>query len=593
MMKKSILAVAIATFLTGCGGVDESEPTRTETPPTNSNPTGDTTPARLDVNGPSNVNERDNATAKAVVEFTLNRDATSDLEIFYSVQSAESGSVTATPGKDFTEVENASVEITVGQRRASIEVDILGDLIDEDNETIIVSINDVQGAEVDYIKTSTFFEIIDNDPEPEVVFDIPQQIVSEKTGGIEIGLSLTSITEKVVTVPIEFTGTANEEQDFEKQFSDTIEFAPLQDKQTLALTVIDDAIPEGGESLTLTLGDITNSAAGDQDSHTVIISGQVGLNDTGVLLYSDGVNLDYQETPDGFPGQDAASGRDVTVNNPVDGFAGFAFEYLDADGNVIGEGSRDEASAEDAVCVRDRTTNLTWEIKQEQHLDLITGNDNINNTFRSDPVAYNTNFGQEHSFWRSANYQYFWYSRDEENNAGVEGAQGEALLSDLPISLNCSYQSSALEDASGIPASERLPQTLGLNRGAVRCNTSDYLREMQRASLCGFTDWRLPTLNEMKSVVVYETQTAVNGEEVSIIPSMFSRDAAIEKGNQVFSNQSNAEVQSPITRPFYFTSTPSTENDGSVWCVNTETGDTALCLKNRTGYIRGVRGGSE
>lgn len=588
MMKKSILAVAIATFLTGCGGVDESEPTRTETPPTNSNPTGDTTPARLDINGPSNVNERDNATAKAVVEFTLNRDATSDLEIFYSVQSAESGSVTATPGKDFTEVENASVEITVGQRRASIEVDILGDLIDEDNETIVVSINDVQGAEVDYIKTSTFFEIIDNDPEPEVVFDIPQQIVSEKTGGIEIGLSLTSITEKVVTVPIEFTGTANEEQDFEKQFSDTIEFAPLQDKQTLALTVIDDAIPEGGESLTLTLGDITNSAAGEQDSHTVIISGQVGLNDTGVLLYSDGVNLDYQETPDGFPGQDAASGRDVTVNNPVDGYAGFAFEYLDADGNVIGEGSRDEASAEGAVCVRDRTTNLTWEIKQEQHVDLISGDDNIRNAYGEGVNRYDSTFGQEHSFWRSANYQYFWFSRDEENNAGVEGARGEVLLGNLPISKSCAYQSSDLSSDGS-----RFSQGLGDGRGQVYCNTSDYLREMQRASLCGFTDWRLPTLNEMKSVVVYETQTAINGEEVSVIPSMFPRDAAIEKGNQVFSNQSNAEVQSPITRPFYFTSTPSTENDGSVWCVNTETGDTALCLKNRTGYIRGVRGGSE
>ncbi len=592
MMKKSILAVAIATLLTGCGGVDESEPTRTETPPTNSNPTGDTTPARLDVNGPANINERDNATAKAVVEFTLNRDATSDLEIFYSVQSAESGSVTATPGEDFSEIQNDSVQISVGQRRASIEVDILGDLIDEDDETIVVSINDVQGAEVDFIKTSTTFEIIDNDPEPEVIFDIAQQIVSEKTGAIEIGLSLTSITEKVVTVPISFSGTANEEQDFEKQFSDTIEFAPLQDMQTLALTVIDDAIPEGGESLTLALGDITNSTPGEQTSHTVIISGQVGLNDTGVLLYSDGTNLDYQASPDGFPGQDAASGRDITVSNPNDGFAGFAFEYLDADGNVIGEGSRDEASAEGAICVRDRTTNLTWEIKQEQQVDLITGNDNINNAFGQGASAYNTTFGDEHSFWRSSNYKYFWYSLDDENNAGVVGAQSEPLLTTLPISGNCAYQSSEL---AGLPlgAADKLPQELGIGRGQVRCNTSDYLREMQRASLCGFTDWRLPSLNEMKSVVVYETQTALNGEEVSVIPSMFPRDAAIEKGNEVFSDQSGANVQSTITRPFYFTSTPSTENDGSVWCVNTETGDTALCLKNRTGYIRGVRGGSE
>jgi len=592
MIKKSLLAITVAALLAGCGGVDESEPNRTEIPDNGNNPTDNPNPPRLDVNAQASVNERDNATERAVVEFTLNRDADTDLTITYSVISAESGSVTATPGSDFVEVRGGTVEISEGQRRASIDVEVLGDLIDEENETIVVSINDVAGGDVDIIKTSTTFDIVDNDPEPQVVFDIAQQIVSEKTGAIEIGMSLTSLTEKSVSVPITYSGTANEEQDFEKLFDDVVVFSPLQTDETLALNVIDDAIPEGGESLTLTLGDITNSSAGEQDSHTVIISGQVGLNDTGVIAYSDGVNLDYQEAPDGFPGQDAASGRDVTVNNPVDGFAGFAFEYLDADGNVIGEGSRTESAAEGAVCVRDRTTNLTWEIKQPQHADLISGTDNINESYRASNTDYYEDFAQEHSFWRSANYQYYWYSTDDTNNAGVLGAQGARLINSLPMSSECAYQSSDLFNLSEIPESQRLPQNLGVNRGAVSCNISDYLREMQRASLCGFTDWRLPSLNEMKSVVVYEQQSALNGEQTAVIPSMFPRDASIEMGNDVETDLSGT-VASPISRPVYLTNTPSTDNDGSVWCVNTKTGDTQLCLKNRTAYVRGVRGGAQ
>lgn len=582
MTNKTLLAVAAATILTGCG-VDKGEPTRSETPPAPPPSSGNETPIRISVEGSPQVNERDGAVAKASIEFVLNREADSDFTIIYSVASADTGTVTATPNSDFTPVQGAEIEIGQGQRRATIEVDVLGDIIDEEDESVIVSIDGVVGVSPVFTNTSYTFAIIDNDPEPQVVFDIAQQIVSEKTGAIEVGVSLTSLTERQVTVPILFSGTANEEQDFQRLFDDTLVFAPLQTSQDLALQVIDDSIPEGGESLTLTLGDITNSTPGEQDSHTVIISGQVGLNDTGVTVFSDGVNFDYQQAPDGFPGQDAESGRDVTVNNPQDGYIGFAYEYLDADGNVIGEGSRSAEAASQAVCVRDRITNLTWEIKQEENNRLLAANGAADRFRSTGAQEYNEDFGLEHSNWRSTNYQYFWFSDDSTNNAGVPGIIGETLNSTLPISLNCAYQSSELSRSTSIPHGQRLPQELGEGRGQASCSTSAYIEEMRRASVCGFTDWRMPTVNELKGVVVYEQQQTANGQRVSVIPSMFPRDAAIAMGEQ----------GSVIDRPVYLTGTPNSENDGSVWCVNTQTGDALLCRKNSTSHVRAIRGGTQ
>ena len=83
------------------------------------------------------------------------------------------------------------------------------------------------------------------------------------------------------------------------------------------------------------------------------------LNDTGITLCADATSNSLPCPVDGFPGQDAESGRDVTHNDDSDGHAGFSFTKLDENGHPL------PASADHWSCVRDNVTGLVWEVKTD------------------------------------------------------------------------------------------------------------------------------------------------------------------------------------------------------------------------------------
>lgn len=83
------------------------------------------------------------------------------------------------------------------------------------------------------------------------------------------------------------------------------------------------------------------------------------LNDTGQALFSDGFSLVTSE-PSNYPGQDAGSGRDALfaaglLAKTGTGVAGFDFTKLDAQGADL------ESEALDWACVRDNHTGLVWQ----------------------------------------------------------------------------------------------------------------------------------------------------------------------------------------------------------------------------------------
>lgn len=83
------------------------------------------------------------------------------------------------------------------------------------------------------------------------------------------------------------------------------------------------------------------------------------LNDTGITTCSNATTNGLTCPVDGFPGQDAESGRDVTHNDPSDGHAGLSFTKLDTNGNPL------PASATAWACVRDNVTGRIWEVKTD------------------------------------------------------------------------------------------------------------------------------------------------------------------------------------------------------------------------------------
>lgn len=137
------------------------------------------------------------------------------------------------------------------------------------------------------------------------------------------------------------------------------------------------------------------------------------------------------------PGQDALSGRDVTHYDESDGRAGFNFTKLDASSAPL------PSSAASWSCVRDNVTGLIWEVKSDTGLHG-----------KSD--------------------RYNWYNDDLANNGGESGHEND----DGDI-------------CHGYGEADQLSH----------CNTKAYVTRINKENYCGATDWRVPSLDELKSIV--------------------------------------------------------------------------------------------
>ncbi len=164
------------------------------------------------------------------------------------------------------------------------------------------------------------------------------------------------------------------------------------------------------------------------------------LNDTGITWCADDSDNDLSCPVTGYPGQDAEYGRDVTHNDDSDGHAGFSFTKLDAEGNPL------PASATSWSCVKDNVTGLIWEVK--------------------------TDDGGLHD----KDDLYNWYSTYPNTNGGGMG----------------------YADDDGAICYGYDP-----NDPATYCNTQAYVIRVNQAGWCGYHDWRMPTIEELRSLVDY------------------------------------------------------------------------------------------
>ncbi|MEA1048322.1 DUF1566 domain-containing protein [Lamprobacter modestohalophilus] len=163
------------------------------------------------------------------------------------------------------------------------------------------------------------------------------------------------------------------------------------------------------------------------------------INDTGIDWCADG-NTNFLDCylVGGYAGQDGGDGRDVTHNDPSDGHAGFSFTKLDDNGNDL------LADAADWSCVRDNVTGLIWEVK--------------------------TDDGGLHD----KDDRYNWYNTDPSTNGGFDG------YADDDRNICAGYES---------------------HDPASYCNTQAFVERVNQRGLCGTRDWRLPSSNELLSIV--------------------------------------------------------------------------------------------
>ena len=157
----------------------------------------------------------------------------------------------------------------------------------------------------------------------------------------------------------------------------------------------------------------------------------IPLTDTGITACGDAITNNQPCPISGFPSQDAEHGRDVEENLNSDGYAGFSYVKLDAQGHAL------PVQATDWSCVKDNVTGLVWEVKKDDY-----------------------ELHSRHAY-------YSWYNTDAATNGGNSGAQNYG-------STRCSI---------------------------TNCNSQEFVQAVNGEALCGFVDWRVPTLFELRTLV--------------------------------------------------------------------------------------------
>ena len=178
----------------------------------------------------------------------------------YTVDYAVTGG-TATRNVDYT-LADGTLTFNPGQTSKAISINIVNDGVDENDETIIVTLSNPTGGTVKLGEiTQHTYTIID--PRPSVGFDSPESSELEDAGLANIAVILSAVSTKTVTVDYAITGgTAINGVDYSLSESGVLTFNPGQTVKNLAITIVADELEENDETVILRLSNWTNAKPG-------------------------------------------------------------------------------------------------------------------------------------------------------------------------------------------------------------------------------------------------------------------------------------------------------------------------------------------
>ncbi len=172
---------------------------------------------------------------------------------------AYSVSGTATSGVDFTAL-SGTVTIPAGATTATITIPILNDVIVEGNETVIVTLTSITSGAASLgatlIATNT---VADNDS---ATVSLANTTQGAETGPVTGVMTVTQTNASSTNTVIAYTisGTATSGTDY-TALSGSVTVLAGNTTATISIAVIDDAVLDAGETVTITLSSITSGQA--------------------------------------------------------------------------------------------------------------------------------------------------------------------------------------------------------------------------------------------------------------------------------------------------------------------------------------------
>lgn len=192
-------------------------------------------------------------------------DATNPTTVDYTVTS---GTATGS-GTDFT-LASGTATILANESTTTISLSIVNDDIDEDDETLVISLTSPTNANVGSNSSFTY-TIQDNDDPPTVAFTQSSLSVNEDTGTVSINVELSAASSKAISLSYALgSGTATSGVDFNMSGS-SLSFAPGETSKQITFVVLNDTDEESAETVLVNLSSPTNATLGGVSSFTLTI----------------------------------------------------------------------------------------------------------------------------------------------------------------------------------------------------------------------------------------------------------------------------------------------------------------------------------
>jgi hypothetical protein len=223
----------------------------------------DDDPPALSINNVT-VTEGNTGTVNAIFTVSLSSAGTQAITVNYATANG-----TAVAPADYTAT-SGTLTFAAGVTSQSITVPVVGDTLDEANETFVVNLSGATNATIaDAQGTGT---ITDNDPSPTLAIN-DVTVTEGNTGTVNAVFTVTLSTVSGQTVTVNYAtanGTASSSSDYTSR-SGTLTFPAGTTTQTITVPVVGDTLDEPNETFVVNLSGATNATIADSQGVGTIV----------------------------------------------------------------------------------------------------------------------------------------------------------------------------------------------------------------------------------------------------------------------------------------------------------------------------------